>query len=388
MHGNEVSAGVGVLTLVVWIYLLLGRGSFWQLKNCAMRQSVAQQSQESPVAVVVPARNEAEVIGRSVESLLRQSYGGAIHIFVVDDGSSDGTAQVAMQAEKSPGDSRVVTVIAGKPLPPGWTGKLWAVQQGVERASADNPNFLLLSDADVVHGPETLSALMAIADAGEYDLVSFMVKLECQSLAEKLLIPAFVFFFFKLYPPAWISDSRKHTAGAAGGCMLVRSQALTKAGGIEAIRGEIIDDCALARAVKQSGGKLWLGLTPESRSIRSYRSFTEIERMISRTAFNQLRHSAVLLLLALLGMILTYLAPMGSLFAGGAVAKICGAIALALMMICYFPMVRFYKLNPAWVLTLPLAAIFYMAATLDSAVSFWRGQGGEWKGRAQDLGGM
>ena len=170
--------------------------------------------------------------------------------------------------------------------------------------------------------------------------------------------------------------------------MLIRAQALAKAGGIEAIRGEIIDDCALARAVKRSGGTLWLGLAPESRSIRWYGSFTEIGRMISRTAFSQLNHSAALLLLAILGMIVTYIAPMGLLFVGDVTAKICGAIALALMMICYFPMVRFYRLNPLWTLTLPLAAVFYMAATLDSAVSFWRGRGGEWKGRVQDLGGM
>ena len=392
MTANEISTVAGALTLAVWAYLLLGRGKFWRLqKYMATEDAMAARPSQLPaVGIVVPARNEAAMIGRSLESLLAQSYGGAIHVFVVDDGSTDGTAEVAikaaMQAARQTGTRRTGTVIAGKPLPPGWTGKLWAVQQGVERAGEIHPEFLLLTDADVVHGPETLAVLVSLAEAGGYDLVSFMVKLECQSLAERLLIPAFVFFFFKLYPPAWISDPGKSTAGAAGGCMLIRREALAKAGGIAAIRAEIIDDCALARAVKQSGGKLWLGLAPESQSIRSYRSFSEIARMISRTAFNQLGHSTALLVLATLAMTVTYLLPVGLLFADHAVSAICGGITWAAMMICYLPAVRAYKLNPLWGLTLPVAAIFYMVATLDSALSFWRGRGGEWKGRIQDPG--
>ena len=389
MPWNELSAGGAVLTIAAWAYLLLGRGNFWRIKNATASPGTIG-AQPSPVAVVVPARNEARVIGRCLESLLQQSYGGTIHIFVVDDGSSDGTGgvanQVASLAAQAAGDNRRITVIAGEPLAAGWTGKLWAAQQGVQRASTVNPQLLWFTDADVAHGPQTLSRLAGIAQAGGYDLVSFMVRLRRRSLAEKLLIPAFVFFFFKLYPPGWVSDIRKNTAGAAGGCMLIRPQALARAGGLEAIRTEIIDDCALARAVKRSGGKTWLGLAPESESMRSYESFAEIGKMISRTAFSQLHHSGVLLLLALLGMMVSYVLPVGLLLVGNMPAKVCGAIALVIMMFCYGPMVRWYKLSPSWTLTLPLAAVFYMAATLASAVGFWRGRGGEWKGRIQDPG--
>jgi len=373
--------------MAVWSYLLLGRGSFWRIKK-ATSPDGTMGAQHTPVAVVLPARNEAPVIGRCLESLLQQSYGGTIHILVVDDGSSDGTGDVANQVAsltgQTAGDNRRITVIAGEPLPAGWTGKLWALQQGVQRAGAVNPQWLWLTDADVAHGAKTLSALAGIAQAGGYDLVSFMVRLRCRSLAERLLIPAFVFFFFKLYPPGWVSDIGKNTAGAAGGCILIRPQALARAGGLEAIRTEIIDDCALARAVKRSGGKVWLGLAPESASMRWYESFAEIGKMISRTAFSQLHHSGVLLLLALLGMIVSYVLPVGLLLVGNMPAKIGCAIALAAMTVCYGPMVRWYKLSPLWALTLPLAALFYMAATLASAVSFWRGRGGEWKGRVQD----
>ena len=197
---------------------------------------------------------------------------------------------------------RRLTVIAAEPLPPGWTGKLWAVQQGVEQALKLDPAFLLLTDADIHHAPDNIATLVAIAEAGNYDLTSFMVKLHCRSMAEKLLIPAFVFFFFMLYPPAWIRDPKRKIAGAAGGCMLIRPRALQKAGGISAIRDQIIDDCALARAVKRTGGRVWLGVTPETFSTRAYNSFAEIERMIARTAFNQLQHSAALLAGAIVGM--------------------------------------------------------------------------------------
>lgn len=211
-----------------------------------------------------------------------------------------------------------------------------------------------------------------------------MVKLHCRSVAEKLLIPAFVFFFFMLYPPAWIPDSRRATAGAAGGCLLIRPEALARAGGIAAIRGEIIDDCALARAVKGSGGKIWLGITDNSVSIRPYDTFAEIGSMVSRTAFNQLHHSALLLLGAVVGLAVTYLLPPSLLFSRHAVPVVLGAAAWAGMTFAYLPMIRFYRLNPLWAFTLPLAALFYLGATIHSAIKFWLGHGGEWKGRAQD----
>lgn len=364
---------------LIWGYLLLGRGRFWRIVRPAGVPAAARR-----VAVIIPARNEAAGIARSIASLLG-SADGSLHIFLVDDSSADGTALLATQAAVSVGKVASLTVLQGHPLPPGWSGKLWAVSQGIAAARDFAPDFLLLSDADIVHSPATIPSLLDIAESGGYDLVSLMVKLHCRGWAEKMLIPAFVFFFFKLYPPAWISSSRRATAGAAGGCLLIRPQALARAGGMEAIRGEIIDDCALARAVKRSGGKLWLGLTDASASIRPYGSFGEIGRMISRTAFNQLHHSTLLLLGAVVGMAVTYLLPPALLLSRHLAPIALGALAWAFMCAAYLPLVRFYRLNPLWTFTLPLAALFYTGATLHSAVKFWLGRGGQWKGRAQDL---
>jgi len=327
----------------------------------------------------MPARNEAEFIAASVVSLLNQG----VDVFLVDDHSSDSTSAIARTAAASAGKSALLTVIAAEPLPPGWSGKLWAVKQGVDGALKTSPDFLLLTDADIVHEPHTVATLTALADSG-YDLVSFMVKLHCRSLPEKLLIPAFVFFFFLLYPPAWIRDSRRGSAGAAGGCILIRPRALARAGGLEAIRGEIIDDCALARAVKRSGGCVSLWLTNTSASVRPYESLAAIGRMISRTAFNQLRHSAWLLFATVLGLIIVYLSPALLLFAHGTAPVILGALAWGLMVFTYFPIVRFYGLHAGWALTLPLSAAFYAGATMHSAIRYWSGRGGEWKGRVQD----
>jgi hopene-associated glycosyltransferase HpnB len=232
--------------------------------------------------------------------------------------------------------------------------------------------------------PENIATLVSIAEAGGYDLASFMVKLHCGTLAEKFLIPAFVFFFFMLYPPPWIRDSRRRVAGAAGGCILIRPEALERAGGMAAIRGEVIDDCALARAVKSSGGRVWLGLTESAASARPYQTFAEAGRMISRTAFNQLQHSVWLLLFSLAGLAVTYLLPPALLLSGQRWPVILGASAWLLMTTAYLPMVRFYRLNFLWALTLPLVAVFYMCATLHSAVRYWSGRGGLWKGRVQD----
>jgi hopene-associated glycosyltransferase HpnB len=371
------------LCLLAWLYLLLAHGRFWMVQRLGV-QNPPPARIVGRVAVVIPARNEADVIGRSVRSLLRQSGAGSLHIFVVDDNSTDGTAEVARQAAIDASPPERVTVVSGRPLPEGWSGKLWAVQQGIERALALNPQFLLLTDADVQHSPENVATLVAVAEHGGYDLASFMVKLRCRSLAEKLLIPAFVFLFFLLYPPEWIRDPRRRTAGAAGGCILIRPAAMERIGGIAAIRQEIIDDCALARAVKSTGGKVWLGVTSDARSLRPYNSFGEIERMIARTAFNQLRHSVWLLLGAIVGMTLLYLLPLGLLASRSLMLAAMGCLSYLLMIAIYFPMVRFYGLNPLWALTLPAGTVFYMAATIHSAVKFWTGSGGEWKGRAQD----
>ena len=372
------------LTAVTWSYLVLARGSFWRTKSAIPHASDKARFSGSVLAVV-PARNEADLIGPVVTSLLNQNV--AMPVLLVDDDSTDGTTSVARRAAEQAGKADALIVIQSKPLPAGWTGKVWSMHQGVEyaRARGINPTWILLTDADVLHGPETAANLGIIASQGSYDLTSFMVKLRCGSLPEKLLIPAFVYFFFMLYPPAWIRNTRRSTAGAAGGCVLVKTEILERAGGLEAIRGALIDDCALARLLKEHGGRLWLGLTDQSRSLRRYETFSHIEQMISRTAFNQLNHSSLLLVGTIAGMVITYLAPVLLLLTGSRPATLMGAAAWTAMTITYSNMVRYYRLNPAWALTLPLAALFYLVATIHSAAKYWNGAGGEWKGRVQDV---
>jgi hopene-associated glycosyltransferase HpnB len=389
----------GALTLLIWTYLVFARGGFWRIYPA--RPPLQQKSAEhesSPaeklfrIAVIIPARNEADVVDRVARSLLRQSGQSAIHIFLVDDGSTDSTAEVARAAAVSVGQQENLTVVLGTPLPSGWSGKLWALEQGIELARQTNPDFFLFTDADIEHAPDSVATLVAIVGAGPYDMASFMVKLHCQSLAEKLLIPAFIYFFFKLYPPAWIANPRRVTAGAAGGCILIRPAALDKAGGIQAIRQEVIDDCSLAARVKHAGGRLWLGASATTRSIRPYGGFSEIGRMISRSAFSQLRHSILLLLLSIAGMAATYLLPpalvlsvlSGYHVAQAAVVTGTAAAAWLLMIASYMPVLRLYRLSPVWALALPAAAIFYIGATFHSAVKYWSGRGGQWKGRIQD----
>jgi len=367
---------IGALSLAIWLYLLLARGGFWRMRPDAC--SGAPGAPAPSVTAVVPARNEADVVGRSVASLAAQRYAGEFHIILVDDASDDGTAAIARQAAPE------LRVISAPPLPPGWTGKMWAVAVGVRAATSD---YVLLTDADIVHPPEHLAALVARAQDGGYDLVSYMVRLHCRSLAEQTLIPAFVFFFFLLYPPAWIRDPRRRTAGAAGGCMLVRRAALERIGGIARIAGELIDDCALARAVKDSGGRVWLGLSDTAVSVRRYRTFGEIGRMISRSAYTQLGHSPLVLAGTVAGLAVTYLAPpLLTIAAPRGAASGMGAMAWLLMTAAYWPSVRYATRHWFWAPLLPLVALFYMCATVHSAVAHRRGRGGMWKGRAQSLG--
>ncbi|MGA3099682.1 MAG: glycosyltransferase [Bryobacteraceae bacterium] len=374
-------AAAGAVSVAVWLYLLAGRGGFWRMRETRF-QGVLPAAAPSVVAVM-PARNEAETVGRSVASLAAQRYPGAFHIVVVDDASTDGTADAARAAAST----AILTVIRGRPLPPGWSGKLWAVDQGVREAARFSPDYLLLTDADIEHPPGNLAELAARAASGSFDLVSYMATLRCRAFAERALVPAFVFFFFMLYPPEWVADPRRATAGAAGGCMLVKRAALERIGGIEAIRGELIDDCALARAVKASGGRVWLGLSAATHSLRGYAGLAEIGRMISRTAFTQLHYNAALLAGTAAGLAVTYLLPPAlALAAPGGAARWLGAAAWAMMAAAWLPTLRFYRRSPLWALFPPLVAAFYLGATLHSAVSYWRGRGGMWKGRAQAMG--
>lgn len=370
---------LGATTLAVWIYLLAFRGGFWRMESAPPMDAPA--SPLPSVVAVIPARNEAEVVGRAIRSLAGQEYGGAFHIVLVDDGSSDGTADAA----RAPAGPELLTVVRGAPLPDGWTGKLWAVSQGVAEAERRAPEFLLLTDADIAHPPSNLRHLVACAERDGYDLVSYMARLSCQTTAERALMPAFVFFFFLLYPPAWIRNPRRTVAGAAGGCMLVRRAALARIGGIGAIRGAWIDDCALAQAIKRSGGKVWLGVSRQTRSIRGYEDFGEAGRMISRSAFTQLHHSVWLLAATVAGLLLTYAAPPALALAAGGSARWLGAAAWLMMAFCYWPAVRFFG-RPAYeALGLPVVALFYLGATMHSAWVWWRGGGGRWKGRSQPV---
>jgi hopene-associated glycosyltransferase HpnB len=373
----------GVLVVAIWLVMVFARGGFWRA-NRHLLSVAATNSTPAKVVAVVPARNEADVIERAITSLLCQDFNGSVRVILVDDHSTDRTAAAARVAASSIGRDDALTGIASAPLPEGWTGKLWAVSQGVEAARTFAPDYLLFTDADIELGPRTLSSLVAKAEAESSALTSLMVRLHCRTLPEKMMIPAFVYFFFLLYPPKWIADRNSRTAGAAGGCMLVRPDALERAGGIAAIRSEIIDDCSLAKSIKRSGGQVWLGLADSSASLRPYESFSEIRRMIERTAFNQLDHSTPVLFGTVVGLLLTFVLPIALLFAPSTLALALAAVALALMFGSYLPIVRDYGLSPAWTFALPLSACFYLWATLRSAWNYWRGKGGQWKGRAQD----
>lgn len=377
-------AALAFLPLLIWIYLLVARGGFWRVSK-HLPAVPPNSAHDERVVAVVPARDEAEVVGRAIASLLQQNASPVIHVVLVDDGSTDGTAQKARSAAGDIGKADGLTIVKGRPLPPDWTGKMWAVAQGVEVAEALHPDFLLLTDADICHDPNNVAQLIAIAETYQCDLASFMVKLATDTFAERALIPAFVFFFFMLYPPAWIYSKRHTTAGAAGGCMLIRPEALQRMGGIAAIRNRVIDDCALAQSVKRHGGRVWLGLTPVTGSIRSYGSFAGIGHMIARTAFNQLHHSGLLLLGTVLGLFITYLLPPILVFTGRPILIALGGAAWLLMSAAYFPTVGFYRQSALWSIALPLISLFYTGATIYSAVRYWRKQGGHWKGRMQDV---
>jgi hopene-associated glycosyltransferase HpnB len=383
-----VIALLALIPVAIWLYLLAGRGMFWVMGERDDGNEPPAPTAWPSVVAVVPARNEADVIERTIGSLLAQDYPGAFKVILVDDQSSDGTAD---EARTLPGADRL-TVLTGVPRPQGWTGKLWAVSQGVAAAggASDNtaagaPDYLWLTDADIEHDKDNLRHLMARAEGGKLVLTSLMVKLHCKSWAEAYLIPAFVFFFDMLFPFAWVNDPKKKTAAAAGGCMLVKREALERAGGIDAIRSEIIDDCALGRALKAQG-PIWLGLTERAASIRPYRGMAEIRAMVVRSAYAQLGYSPLVLLGTFLGMIAVYgAAPVLAIFTRDS-AQASGILAWAAMALAFQPILKFYRASPLWGLVLPLIGFVYAVFTFDSAIQHWRGKGGMWKGRAQALG--
>lgn len=375
-----IAAGIGALALAIWLVLLLGRDMFWLARERDTRAMPPAPEAWPEVVAVVPARDEADVIARSIGSLLAQDYPGPFRVILVDDQSADGTAAIA----RSLGSDRL-EVRTGEPLARGWTGKLWAVSQGVARAG-EGPRYLWLTDADIEHAPDTLRMLVTRGEAGGLSLVSLMALLHCETPPERMLVPAFVYFFQMLYPFGQANRAGGKGA-AAGGCMLVRRDALERAGGIAAIRGALIDDCTLGALLKQQG-PVWLGLTRRSRSIRPYRGFAPVAAMISRSAYAQLRYSPVLLAGTVLGMALVYLAPPVLALFGDGLARWLGLAAWAIMAITFQPMLAFYRRSPLWGPALPGIAAFYLGCTMLSAWQHFRGRGGMWKGRAQAAAGQ
>ena len=375
---------IAALSCAIWLYLLSARAGFWRAKqrDDASLSASPEDIVWPRVVAIIPARNEASVVGETIGTLLRQNYRGAFTVIVVDDHSSDDTAAVARRVAAAAGASARVTVLAAPMLPDGWTGKLWAVQHGIGHVQtlSELPDYLLLTDADIRYADDSLTELVRRAVCERLVLTSLMARLRCVSLAERAFMPAFVFFFQMLYPFSWVSRPDRTTAAAAGGCMLVRRRSLEAAGGIEAIRGELIDDCALARLLKPHGA-IWLGLTQRVCSVRAYRSMGDIRRMIARCAYAQLRFSPWRLAVATVAMIVTYLAPPVLALLGSGTAQLLGALAWVQMGIASQPILRLYRVSPLWALAFPAIAGAYLVFTLDSAWQHLRGTGGEWKGR-------
>jgi len=378
-----VSLVIASVTVAIWAYLMAAHGGFWRGSVRDDRAEPAEPATWPAVVAVIPARDEADNIAEALTSLLSQDYPGTFRIVLIDDQSRDGTAVIAWRTATNIGNQKL-TILSGRALPPGWTGKVWAMKQGIDWTSdlSDAPEYLLLTDADIAYSSRSLRRLVARATGGDLSLTSLMVRLRCDSWAERAFVPAFVFFFQMLYPFGWVKRPDRATAAAAGGCMLVRRDALMKAGGIETIRHALIDDCALGKRLKAIG-PIWLGLTESVRSLRPYPHIGDIRQMVSRSAYAQLRYSPLLLAGTVAGMALTYLAaPFLAVFATG-LPQALGALAWLMMAVAFQPTLRLYGRSPVWGAALPGIAAVYVAFTVDSAYQHLLGRGGLWKGRAQ-----
>jgi hopene-associated glycosyltransferase HpnB len=372
---------VAALSLAIWIYLVFARGGFW-LGRERDDENSAPVPVPPPVTVVVPARNEADNIAQSVTSLLARDY-PALSLVMVDDDSTDGTADIARRTAATLGKTYRLTIINSGALPPRWTGKLWAVKQGIAAAEEKlAPKYLMLTDADIVHAPDTARWLVAHAEAHQLVLTSLTARWRCENLPERVHIPAFIYYFQMLYPFAWVNRRDHPMAGAAGGCMLVRADALRAAGGIDVIRDALIDDCALAGAMKKQGA-IWLGLTDRVVSIRPYTTWGDIRRMVARSAYAQLNYSPLTLAGTVAGLVLTYLVPPFMALFASRYAQLFGLLGWVLMAISFQPILRFYRLSPLWGIALPAITFLFMLYTLDSAYQYAAGKGGAWKGRVQ-----
>ncbi|MFL6136374.1 MAG: glycosyltransferase [Frankiaceae bacterium] len=391
-------AALAVVSAAVWGGLTTLRGRYWRIDR-RLPEPAAGRTDWPSVAVVIPARDETAMLPETLPAMLAQDYPGPFRVVLVDDRSSDGTAALARGLGRRHGGDRLAVLTAAD-RPPGWAGKVWALRQGLDAVRAEPPRYVLLTDADIAHPPDSVRRLVTAAEDGDLDLVSLMALLRCETPWERLLVPAFVYFFAQLYPARWASDPRRRTAAAAGGCMLVRSDALAATGWLEPMRDALIDDVTLAGLVKRRGGapsappygRSWLGHTTEVVSRRPYPRLADVWDMVARSAYAQLRHSPLLLAGTVAGLVVTYAVPPVAALAGSvrcvrrpgaaaATTAACGAAACAAMTATYLPVVRHYRLPARWATTLPVAAMLYFAMTVDSGLRHRRGTGGRWKGR-------
>ncbi len=368
------------LSLVIWLALTFGWQRFW-LRDQMLDGDAPPPTVWPRVVAVVPARNEEETIERCLASLANQDYPGPFSIIISNDSSTDGTEAAALRAA---GHFDGINVVNAAPLEAGWAGKMWALSQGIEQGRQSSPDYYWFSDADIVHGPSVLSQLVAKSEADRLAMTSLMVKLRCRQFWEKLLVPAFLYFFTLLYPFRAVNDPSSSIAGAAGGCVLLRRGALEAIGGIEAIKGAVIDDCTLARAVKVSGRRIWLGFAGQSRSLRSYGKLGDFWQMVTRSAYVQLNFSPVLLFGTTLGLAMTFLAPPALVLSALALqtpGALWAGLACLLLVITYVPTTNYCGISLPWSLTLPLAAVLFGAMTLHSALQHHVGKAGTWRGR-------
>jgi hopene-associated glycosyltransferase HpnB len=380
-----------VLAAVIWAYLVVAHGGFWRTDQRLPPGKAAEPVSWPDVVAIVPARDEAETVPVALPTLLGQEYPGAFSVILVDDSSSDGTADIATNIGEQAG--RQLRIVTAKPREAGWAGKVWAMAQGLEAAGipwgANADGYVLFTDADIAWEPGALRDLVAAADAGDRDLVSQMALLRAQTQWERVLVPAFVYFFAQLYPFRRVNQPASRTAAAAGGCMLISQAALEQSGGLQPISAALIDDVALGRMIKRQGRRGWLGLTTHVKSVRPYDTLTSLWHMIARSAYTQLRYSPLLLAGTVIGLLLVYVAPpagaIAGLATGNTLAAVAGLAGWLLMSVSYLPMLRLYRLSPLRAPTLPVIALLYAAMTIDSARRHYAGRGGEWKGRTASV---
>ncbi|GAB5374682.1 MAG: glycosyltransferase [Acuticoccus sp.] len=380
---------LALLSLAIWLVLLLARGAFWRTAGDMLPAATAPAGQDGadagPILAIVPARDEADVLPRTLPLLLAQEVPGGFSVLLVDDHSTDGTAEVARRLAAEADLSARLDIVQSKPLPAGWTGKLWAMRCGLAAADAAGTAAprILFTDADIAWQPGALAGLVAESERRGAVLASLMVRLRAASAAERWLIPPFVYFFRMLYPFRWVADPHRRTAAAAGGAMLIDRAALQRAGGLAAIRTALIDDVAMGTLMKREG-PVWLGLTKAVHSVRAYASVGDVRAMVVRSAYAELRYSPWRLLVAIAGLALTFVVPpVAALWGDGAVARLAGLAAWAAMALSFAPMAALYGVGLWRGVLLPAVAALYGVFTVESAVRSWRGEGGRWKGRIQ-----